>query len=198
MKLVTAKEHEVYGRMADLLDRRGYTRVAYTEDTATFRRREGLGPTVSIVKRSGLIHDPIRAQVSDLSDEPGFAQGTSAYNAKGLAILLDQAEETVNRRNQPKQMNTAETMIHLSEYAKQKLAEADGGEHGVVVGIVIVATMRNAHFDFSASIEPSSLEPADYSNLIDALSLSAHKMYGYIVEADDDEPGNPAPGETPS
>lgn len=200
MKLVTSKEYEVYGRMAGLLDRRGYTRVAYTEDTATFRRREGLAPTVNIFKQPGLIHDPIKAQVSDLSDEPGFAQGNAAYNSAGLMILLDQAEENVNRRNRVEEaaekLDTVSTMSHLSDYAKQKLRERDGGEKVEVVGIVIIATMRDEHFDYSTSIEPTNLDASDYGDLIRAMSVSIGKMRARMFEGEFPAPPEDRPAGT--
>lgn len=77
MKLVTAKEHEVFGRMEDLLLSRDYRCVASDDDTSSYRKRGAL-IYVTLRKVTG-IHDPVVATVT-----------VEAYNSKGLAIVLDE------------------------------------------------------------------------------------------------------------
>lgn len=91
MKLASSKEREVHGRMDRVLLEKRYLKVAESDDTSSYRNRFGV--TVNLFRQESL-HDPIKAVIAGL---PSLGAQT-AYNGKGLAILLDDVEAMLASR----------------------------------------------------------------------------------------------------
>lgn len=86
----TGKEYEVLTRMQDVLERHGYEAGPIR---CSWQRTYDKGDFQVVVSRlDGQMHDPIEAEVSG----PGVLE--TAYNAKGLAVILRQVS---NQESKP-------------------------------------------------------------------------------------------------